>query len=90
MNRWYITAVEQNEDGTYGLALECDAIGGYALADVSVSDRNGREPHAGWDPKVGVIRCDDSDAQAWLEAAEHEYAIAEACVDWLRGLRRSA
>lgn len=75
---WRITDVSADDEGFCLVELEREP-GECASAQVVVTDRNRREPHGGWDPKVAVLECDNDSAEAWLEAAEHEYEIAELC-----------
>jgi len=86
---WHIVYAFADHEGFYVVELE-RAPGEGAYAELVITDRNAREPaHAGWDPRVGVLKCSDESAREWLEAAEHEYAVAETVVEW-SSLRRVA
>jgi hypothetical protein len=59
-----------------------------ANALVEVRDRSAEHLGGTWDPAVTTIICSRADAREWLEAHEHEFAIAEAC--FAGGLRRAS
>lgn len=86
---WHIVNVIADDEGAYTVELEREPFV-YATASVVVTDRNRREPHGGWDPKLAVTACDDESAREWLEAAEHEYAVAETLEGWQRECARRA
>ena len=69
-------------DGLYSVTLECEGRDEYeyAYALLRVCDRAARGTHEPADWSVHVETCDDPDACAWLESAEHEYAIGKLCV----------
>lgn len=46
-------------------------------ASAVVVARWSRDGGAAFDPAVTVLSCTHADAREWLEAAEHEYTIAE-------------
>ena len=73
---WILTYARECEPGWYSVELERVSDGLGAVAVLEVTDRGGRHGQpADW--RVYVESCDD-EAREWLEAAEHEYALAEA------------
>jgi hypothetical protein len=62
--------------------------GARASASVEVRNRAAEQLGGTWDPAVTTIECSRADAREWLEAHEHEFAIAEAC--FAGGLRRAS
>jgi hypothetical protein len=73
-SQWRITYAVECEPDCYSAELERVGDGLGALAVIQVVDRGGRRGPPDW--RVQVESC-DPEVLEWLEAHEHEYAIAE-------------